>query len=384
MLETFYIKAKTIIAETENFSDHCLLVRDGIICEITRSPDTSIQCLDMGNNTIIPGLIDLHIHGREGCDVMDGTAESMDIISSSLAKHGVTGFLATTVTSDWQETLVAMGNIGDACERETSGAKVLGGYSEGLFFTNDHKGAHNEEYFLPLTIDRVDALIDAAFGHLKVIALAPEVDGANDVIRHIRARGVQVMLGHTSATYEQTKDAIDAGACGGVHVFNGMRGIHHREPGCTGAVLMEDTNVEVIADGFHLHPVIMEMICRLKTRDQITLISDCVIAGGMQDGKYKLGKTDVTVLDGVCRTDTGSLAGSTLTLEKAVENMTTMANVEFRDAVHMASLSPAKFLGIDKLTGSIKVGKQADLSIMGADGVIKQTYLQGKTIYEIE
>lgn len=382
MHSPYYLQATTIIGEEKTYQDHYLRVENGKISSLSDNLDPGHDIIELGTATIIPGLIDLHIHGREGCDVMDGEIDSLKTISKSLSCHGVTGFLATTVTSTWQETLRALDTLGRAAQQKMPGARVLGGYSEGLFFTNDHKGAHDEQYFLPLTKERVDAMINAAHGQLKVIALAPEVEGACDVIRHIRAQNVQVMLGHTGATYDQTKAALEAGANGGVHVFNGMRGIHHREPGCTGAVLMENTSVEVIADGVHLHPAILQMICKLKNTDEINLISDCINAGGMPDGLYQLGKLQVEVEGGIARTKSGSLAGSTLTLEKAVRNMASLAQVDFREAVHMASLSPAKFLGINDKKGSIAENKDADLCAIDPDGNVLMTIIDGEIVYK--
>ncbi|MFC6980593.1 N-acetylglucosamine-6-phosphate deacetylase [Microbulbifer taiwanensis] len=356
-------------------------IENGRIADIAVAPDGELPLIDLPGATLIPGMIDLHIHGREGCDVMDATPESLDTISRSLARHGVTGFLATTVTSSWEETLAAMDNLGRAALQTQPGAQVLGGYSEGLFFACKHKGAHNEHYFLTPSRERMDALLEASHGQLKLVALAPEVEGAMEIIPYLTEKGVKVMLGHTDASYDQAAAALGAGACGGVHVFNGMRGIHHRDPGCTGAVLMEDVNVEVIADGVHLHPAILQMICKLKAPERITLISDCINAGGLADGRYMLGKMEVQLEHGVARTDSGSLAGSTLTLEKAAANLHKLAGIDFRDAVHMASLSPAKFLGIDNRTGSIAQGKDADIAVLDCDGNVRATLYRGELIY---
>lgn len=382
MHDPYYITGKLVIGENKNYEDHAVLIENGKIKEITQNLNEEIKSINFHDEIIIPGLIDLHIHGRDGCDVMDGNINSLNRISSSLAEHGVTGFLATTVTSTWEKTLQAFEAIGIAKQSKMEGAAVLGGYSEGLFFTKDHKGAHDDKFFLNLTVERVDAMIDAANGALKVIALAPEIENAVKVTKHITNRKVKVMVGHTNATYQETTDVIDAGASGGVHVFNGMRGIHHREPGCTGAVLTKDCCVEVIADGVHLHPAILELINKVKSVEEINLISDCINAGGMPDGKYRLGELDVSVKNGIARTDEGSLAGSTLTLEKAVRNMSKLAGIEFRDAVHMASLSPAKFLNLERTKGSIKEGKDADLCILAKDGEVKMTVIKGEIVYQ--
>jgi len=324
----------------------------------------------------------LHIHGREGADIMDASREAIETISTSLAKHGVVGFLGTTVTSTWDNTLAAFAAVAEAYVNQPSGAQVLGAYNEGLFFTEDHKGAHDEKYFLPLTLNNIDAIIDASQGSLKVMALAPELPNSDEVIRYLVSKGVKPMLGHTNADYQQTCDALHAGACGGVHVFNGMKGIHHRDPGTAGAVLLdEEAYVEVIADGIHLHPAILEMIYRLKGSNKMGLISDCIVAGGLNDGTYKLGMLDVHVNEGVARTDSGSLAGSTLTLEKAILNLINLANIPSLEAVHMASLIPACFLSVDETLGSIALGKRACFAIVDDKFQVQATIVDGKLVF---
>ncbi len=377
----YSLKAKTLISQTATLTDHWVGVCDGQICELT-DEEPANEHFDLGDVTLIPGLIDLHIHGREGRDVMDAKLSSIAHISTALAKHGVTGFLATTVTSSWRETIAAMDTLGRAAKQVMPGAQVLGGYSEGLFFNPSQKGAHNDKYFLPLSKARIDELHAAAHHQLKVIALAPELDNALEMIQYITGLGIKVNLGHTDASFDRTNEALRAGACGGVHVFNGMRGIHHREPGCTGAVLLDkNAHVEVIADGVHLHPAILTLVTKLKTNNKISLISDCISAGGMPDGRYRLGKIDVEVVQGIAKTDGGSLGGSTLALNQAIVNMCDKAQISLFDAVQMASLTPAQFLGLDDKIGSITVNKQADLAVLGNDGEVYATLFQGRLIY---
>ena len=378
----FYVKADIIYCQERVLKNHFMLVENGIISHFTQNPTAGVPIDDYGNAAIIPGLIDLHIHGREGCDVIDCKMSSIETISCSLAEHGVTGFLATTVTTDWQQTLNAMSVIGQAYTQQPSGAQVLGGYSEGLFFSEVHKGAHNQDYFLELSQSHLEAMINAATGSLKVVALAPEKPGANVLIEYLTAQGIRVMLGHCDANYEQTQSALEHGACGGVHIFNGMRGIHHRDPGCAGAVLMnDDALVEVIADGVHLHPTILKLIYKLKGPQKIALISDCINAGGLNDGEYKLGKMDVVVQQGVARTASGSLAGSTLTLEQAVKNMHQLGSVELREAINMASIVPAQFLNIASQVGSLAEGKHANFAILNSDFSIQATYVKGQRCF---
>lgn len=379
---SYYLHARQIFAEKSIVYSQFILIEDGKIASITAQANADIPVIELGDLRILPGFLDLHIHGREGCDIMDAKRESIEKISMSLAQHGVVGFLGTTVTSTWDNTLAAFTTIGEAYQNQPNGAQVLGAYNEGLFFTKDHKGAHDEKYFLPLTLANIDAIIEASNGSLKVMALAPELPNSDEVIRYLVSKGIKPMLGHTNADYQQTCDALHAGACGGVHVFNGMKGIHHRDPGTAGAVLLDkDAYVEVIADGIHLHPAILEMIYRLKGRNKMGLISDCIVAGGLNDGTYRLGMLDVNVVDGVARTESGSLAGSTLTLEKAISNLISLANIPPLEAVHMASLIPACFLGIGDTLGSISVGKRASLTIVDNNFEVQATIVDGNLVF---
>ena len=382
MHNPYYLHASEVFTERGIRDNHYVLVEGGVIADICPAPKPNIRIVELGEQQLLPGFLDLHIHGREGSDIMDATRESIETISSSLAKHGVVGFLGTTVTSTWENSLAAFASVGDGFHNQPQGALVLGAYNEGLFFTEDHKGAHDEQYFLALTKENIDAIIEASKGSLKVMALAPELPDSDEIIRYLTAKGIKVMLGHTNATHQQTCNALDAGACGGVHVFNGMRGIHHRDPGCAGAVLLDDqAYCEVIADGVHLHPAILQLIYRLKGPQKIGLISDCIVAGGLNDGSYRLGMLDVTVKNGVARTNSGSLAGSTLTLDKAVDNLVKLADIPVLEAVHMASLAPAKFLGVDNSLGSISIGKRACFAIVNRKFQVQTTIIDGKVVF---
>ncbi|AUJ71645.1 N-acetylglucosamine-6-phosphate deacetylase [Pseudoalteromonas sp. NC201] len=383
MLEQLrYIRPRRIYTPTSVFEAHVAVIkgeRFHAIIPAAEAPDNT-ECYS--NLDMWPGLIDLHIHGREGCDVIDGKLSSIETISTSLLKHGVTGFLATTVTTTWPQTIAAMKVIGAAYKQKMPGAQVLGGYSEGLFFSEKHKGAHNEAFFKPLDEALIDEMISAADGALKAVALAPEKANGVKMTQYLSKHGVRVMLGHCDADFAQTNAALAHGACGGAHVFNGMRGIHHREPGCAGALLLDSQAlVEVIADGIHLHPAILQLIYRLKGQHKVALISDCINAGGLKDGEYQLGEMPVVVKDGVAKTHSGSLAGSTLTLEKAVKNLAELANIPLLEAINMASLVPATYLNMDNELGSIEVGKIAHFSLLDDAFQVQHANLFGKQIF---
>ena len=378
----YYLKAAKIFTEQQVLTQHYLLIENGIITELTTTPQPNIKIVNLGELQLMPGMIDLHIHGREGCDVMDGELASIKTISKSLVKYGVIGFLGTTVTASWSKTLKAFQVLAQAYQEKMPGAQVLGAYNEGLFFSEAYKGAHNEKYFLPLTKERIDAIYKASNGTLKVMALAPEFDDSVAMIQYLRSLNVKVMLGHTCANYQQTLDALSAGACGGVHIFNAMSGIHHRDPGCAGAVLMDKNALaEVIADGIHLHPSIMQLIYQLKGQNKMALISDCISAGGFPDGTYQLGELAVKVQGGIAKTASGALAGSTLTLNKSVANIVEMTDISLLEAINMASLTPAKHLNIDGKLGSIALGKQASLAAFDHNLTVQLTIIDGEIVY---
>ncbi len=381
-MRSFYLKASEVYCEDGIQADTCIKVTDGKITGIGELPDTNDPVIDMTGARVIPGLIDLHIHGSAGADVMDATYDALNTISKHIAANGVTGFLGTTVTSTWEATLVALRNVRSSMDKGVEGAQLLGSYSEGLFFSERFKGAHAAEYFLKPTCERVDAMIAAGGGTLKSLAIAPEIEGALEVIRHLAGQGINVMIGHTGATYQQSVAAFEAGAVGGVHIFNQMLGLHHRQPGTVGAVLHhKDILAELIADGIHVDPVMLSMVYRLKGADKTALITDCMCAGGLSDGHYQLGQLMVTVKEGIARTDSGALAGSTLALNRGVTNMIELAEVPPLEAVHMASLTPATLLGIEQEVGSIKMGKRANLAVLGKDNSVLKTFVDGREVF---
>ena len=379
---SFFIKAQEIFTEQEIVQDQYLKVSDGRIAAIGEVPGSGEEVLDLGDCRVVPGFIDLHIHGSGGCDVMDGTHEALNTISKTIAANGVVGFLGTTVTDTWERNLAALKNVRNAMEQGVDGARLLGSYSEAIFFTKDFKGAHEGSYFRQPAREKLDEMLEAADGTLKALALAPELDGALDAIRYLTGKGVRVTVGHTGATYEQCTEAFKAGAVGGVHIFNQMLGLHHREPGTVGAVLHNrDIYAELIADGVHVDPVIMDLVYRLKGTEKTALITDCMCAGGLSDGEYQLGLLKVQVRDGVVRTESGSLAGSTLSLNRAVANMIELANVDPLSAVHMASLTPATILGLQDELGSIREGKSASLAVLDKNHEVVMTFVDGHQIF---
>lgn len=383
-MTTFYLKAREIFTEEGILQDSFLKIADGLIAAIDCVPEKNADILDLGDSRIVPGFIDLHIHGCGGFDVMDASYEAINSISKTIAAKGVVGFLATTVTDTWERNLAALGNVEHCIRQGVDGAEVLGSYSEAIFFSERFKGAHESSYFLTPTKERLNEMLEASGGTLRSLALAPEVEGGIEAVEYLTSKNVRVMIGHTGATYDVCKKAFAAGAVGGVHIFNQMLGLHHRQPGTAGAVLHHrDIYAELIADGVHVDPVVMDLVYRLKGADKTALITDCMCAGGLSDGEYQLGQLTVHVKDGVARTESGALAGSTLTLNRAVANMIEKVDVEPLSAVHMASLTPATLLGLHEELGSIKVGKRASVAVLNRSHEVLMTFVDGKQVFSL-
>jgi N-acetylglucosamine-6-phosphate deacetylase len=263
------------------------------------------------------------------------------------------------------------------------GAQILGSYIEGPYIGTEHRGAHPEKLIRNIELTEIQELIFAAGGTVKTVALAPEKENCLALIQYLRQQGIYVAMGHTNATYEQVQQAVVAGANITVHIYNGMRGLHHREPGIVGAALVNDKiYTELIADFIHVHSGAMEIVLRCKPKDKVVLISDAMQATGLPDGQYKLGTLEVTVQDGVVRTADGSLAGSTTTILQSVRGLIQRMGVDPLVAVHMASLNPSRLLGLENNIGSIKIGKQADLVVVDQNFKVAMTVIQGKVIYK--
>lgn len=381
----YALQAAQVFTRQGIVTDAYVHVSDGYIDSVSDRLKPGYILVDLGEYKLLPGLIDMHIHGRSGADVMDGTPQALAIMARELVKTGVVGFLGTTVTAPWPTILAALGNIRQTMASGiAAGAELLGAYVEGPFFTPTHKGAHPEHLFLTPTEERIAELLEVAGDSLKVVALAPETAGAVEATRQLVANGVQVAMGHTDATWEQVEACIAAGAAIGVHLHNGMRGLHHREPGCVGAMLAnDDVSTEMIADGVHVHPAVLRLSWRCKGTDKSLLISDCMRAGGLADGCYQLGELPVTVVNAVARTECGSLAGSTLSLNQAIRNMTQLAGIPELDAVKMASEVPARVLGVDQRLGAIAPGMAASLTVMDKDFNVLLTLINGQPAFSV-
>ena len=362
--------------------NHYVVVNDGKVEAVTDTLPTDCEILSLEGKTLLPGFIDIHIHGRAGSDVMDATPEALQTISDALLQTGVVAWVGTTVTAPWSSIVYSLDAIKTWLEQsQQCGAELLGSFLEGPYFTEAHRGSHPTAYLKSPTIQELEELYQVADHSLLRVAIAPEADGAMEAIQWLQSKNIKTSVAHTDSTFEQVTQAHQLGADCGVHLFNGMRGLHHREPGCTGAILYHDMLAELIADGVHVHPVMMQLAYRMKGYQNIALITDCMRAGGLDDGDYQLGAQTITVTNGEARTKCGSLAGSTCSLDQALRNMIQLSGVPEWEAVQMATSVPAKYLEIDQRLGSIASGMDASFTVVNQDFEVQNTMMKGKWVY---
>ena len=370
--------AKYIVLEDRILENCYMEVEDGKIKSFSKKKVEEYE--DLGE-IIAPGLVDTHIHGYGGKDIMDCKKGYLDEISKGILECGVTSFLPTTLTDSTEKLNEACKVIGDEYKSVT-GAKVRGIFLEGPFFTEKYKGAQNASYMSDPDIEKLKKWKELSNGLVNKIAIAPEREGAIDFIKEANALGVRVALGHSDASFDEAVDAVDAGANIFVHVYNGMSGLHHRNPGMVGAAMSTDSYGELICDGHHVNPNAANILMNAKGRDRIALITDCMSAGGMPEGDYKLGEFPVVVKDGTARLkDSGNLAGSILRLKEAVKNVVEWEIADVFEAIQMASLIPAKSLGIDNVCGKLHEGYDADFIVLDENLDLKATFLNGKRVF---
>lgn len=380
---TRFIKADRFFFSNEVKEAGYLEINDGKFGKWQEESTEGAEILDYTGYQIAPGLVDTHIHGYAGCDVMDNSAEGIHKMSEGLLSTGVTSFLPTTLTSSFERLEAVSATVASVAD-SVKGAKIQGIYFEGPYFTEKYKGAQNASYMKDPSLDEFERWQKAANGLIKKIALAPERQGVDNFVKTLREQGVTVALGHSNGTYDEAKAIVEAGASVWVHAYNGMRGLTHREPGMVGAVYnIPNTYAELICDGHHVSPVACEILMREKGHDHVALITDCMRAGGEPDGDYMLGEFPVIVEKGTARLkDSGSLAGSILKLKDGVRNVIDWGIADVAQAIKMASLVPAISVGIDDVCGQIKEGYAADFIVLDEKLELVATYLDGEKKYQ--
>lgn len=336
------------------------------------------------NAVVLPGFIDEHIHGAGGSDAMDGNTKDLAIIAKTVAKEGTTTFLATTMTQSKENILKAMRAVKEYREAAgEQGARIAGVHLEGPFIAAAHKGAQPLEYVAAPDAKTFDEYNAACGNAIKIITLAPETDGALDFIRHIVAQGTVVSIGHTGAKYAEVKAAMEAGATNVTHTYNAQSPLHHREIGVVGsALLLEDLYCELICDTIHVSVPAMQLLVKNKRADKLALITDAMRAKGLADGVSELGGQTVYVKGGEARLADGTLAGSVLRMNRALQNMVEKVGVPLTQAVDYCTINPARTLKMENEAGSIAEGKRADFAVLNDKFDVLYTVRDGKIIYK--
>lgn len=374
------LKAKYIVLKDRMLEDSAILIEDKKIKKILSSDKLEgKEVIDYKDSIICPGFVDTHVHGFCGHDFMDKSDEGLRSICRDILKAGVTSILPTTLTASEDDIMEVVRIVKD--NKDAYGAKIQGIFLEGPFFTEKYKGAQNPSYFLKPEIEKLRKWQEIAGGMIKKVALAPELEGSEEFVQKAREMGIYVALGHSDASYDEAKSAVDAGANIFVHTYNGMSGLHHRNPGMVGAAMtLEDVFAELICDGHHVHPVAADVLIRSRGYESVALISDCMMAGGMPVGKYKLGDYNV-VLDGeTVRLKEGNLAGSVLKMRDAVKNLVKWGITSPFEAIQMGTQVPAKSVGIDNVCGVIEEGRAADILVLDDEFSIVDVYLNGEKV----
>lgn len=382
-MKTAFI-AHRLYTPVEEIENPLLLVDDGKILEVSsRSGEETpgnASLVDFGDAVLAPGFLDLHIHGGSGVDLMRASPSDLPRFGKFLASHGVTGYFPTTVAAPLDATCTALGRLADAVEAAAKDksvqARPLGIHLEGPFLSHKRRGVHPPENLVAPTVEIFDRLWQAARGHVRMLTIAPEINGAMEVISEAARRNVCVSIGHSDALLLAAQDAVKNGARHATHTFNAMRPLDHRDPGIIGEVLSDDRiSADIIADGIHVEPHVVKLFLRAKGRERAVLITDAISATGMPDGRYQLGPIEVDVKDGKC-TSGGSLAGSVLTMDRAVRNVTQFSDWRLRDAVRAATLNPARAAGLQSM-GALAPGASADFVVLSPTGEVRKTIVGG-------
>ena len=377
-MPSLLISADRVFTPLEEIPGGAVLIEDGKITavgrrEALRAPAGARE-LHARGMTAVPGFVDVHIHGAGGHDVMEATPAALAAVAQRAARHGTTSLVATTVTASADVSSRSLEGIARFVHEQISAradggpaAEILGIHLEGPFLSAARRGVHPPEWLLPPSTETLRQFLAAADGCARILTLAPELPGALDCVAAARAAGLVVALGHTDATYAQAEAALDRGARHAVHVFNAMRPFSHRETGVLGAALTDPRmTAEVIADGVHVDAPAIRLLLAAKGFENVMLVSDATAATGMPDGNYRLGNMEVTVTGGVCRNSEGRLAGSTLTLDRAVRNVVALG-VPLGAALRMATFNPARLLGLGSKKGVIAPGADADIVLLDSN-----------------
>jgi N-acetylglucosamine-6-phosphate deacetylase len=382
------ITAGTVLTPSEAIFNAAVLVEDGRIVSVgpRSEQDSADRTVDFPDAVLAPGFIDIHIHGAAGHDSMHLSRAGAAEVGRFLARHGVTSYYPTTITASEDDTISALESLAQLLSEPPRGtadapcAIPLGLHLEGPFISQARRGVHPPNHIREASVEALRRYNKTCGNNVRIVTVAPEIPGALDLIREASSQGILCSIGHTNADYEQAQTAINAGARHATHTFNAMRPIEHRDPGVAGAVLTDRRLfADMIVDGLHVLPPMVDLFLRCKGTERAVLISDAMSATGMPPGHYRLGEFDVEV-NGLRCDCHGKLAGSVLTLDVAVRNVMHFAGWKLQDAVRLATINPARLLGIDKRKGQLVAGADADLVVLSPKGELLRTFVGGQGI----
>ena len=385
--------ANRLYTPQEEIQDPLLFIEDGLISAVSSRAQQEVPkhamvvdlTKDFTDAILAPGFVDIHMHGGAGLDVMRASPAELPHLNKFLTTHGVTGYFPTTVAAPLDQTCRALEKLADAIAAASvssngnaAQARPLGIHLEGPFLSHKRRGVHPPEYLVEPTLEIFERLWQAAHGQVRIMTIAPELPGALEVIAEAARRNVCVSIGHSDAQLDAARAGVRAGARHATHTFNAMRPLDHRDPGILAEVLIDrQLTADIIADGIHVAPEVVHLFLQAKGVERAVLITDATAAAGMPNGTYQLGPIQVEVKDGRCTMD-GKLAGSVLTMDRAVRNVTRFAGWSLQHAVRAATLNPARAVGLGQSYGVLAPGAEANLVVLSPNGEVRKTFVRGR------
>ncbi len=374
-----------LLTPTMSLPDHALVAEDGHIVAITadRPAGRFDEIIDASGLWVVPGFIDVHVHGGDGFDAMDATTEALQGMGRFFARHGVTAYYATTTSASADSILAAIETV-MTTPQPHDGARHLGVHVEGPYLNPAHCGAQQVSDMRDPDPEEYGNWLES--GVVRLVTVAPERPGVLEFIKEGVREGVEFAVGHSGATYAQMLEAANYGLRQATHTYNGMLGLHHREPGTLGAIMTDDRIYgQLICDGIHVHPAMVKLLIRAKGTGRTILITDSIRAAGLPDGEYDIGDGQIaTVRNGVVRIPSGSLAGSTLTMDAAVRNAIAFTGMSLQEVLPMATAVPAEAMGLKGKKGTLTVGADADLVLLDSDLRVRMTVIAGQVVYRAD
>lgn len=384
-MKNLIIKNGTVVFPSRtDVKEATIVISEGKIHQVIETPtehaeidEEDTEVINASGYYVSPGFIDLQVNGGAGADFLEADKQHLEEFSNLWASTGCTSFLATVITEDIDRMRSAMNAI-----VETEMTNFAGIHIEGPFISIEKKGTHDQNFIQEPEESLFDKLIEGFSSDIKLFTLAPELPNSYKLISKLEDLNIIPSLGHSSATFEEAGEGIEAGVKSFTHLYNGMTGLHHREPGCVGRALVSDAYTGLIVDGLHVHPAAIQIASRLKEPEKLYLVTDAISAAGLSEGTYNLGGQKIIVEGGIARLENGTISGSTLTMNEAVKNYMKFAGVDIPQAIQAATLTPAQLIGLDDKKGSIEKAKDADLVVFDDEVEVQKTIIQGDVVYD--